>query len=232
MTATPPWLRQQCDERVGAFTVAHDLALSSGWTVLFGPSGTGKSTWLRMLAGLVPQRTGSLLLHGAEIRHLPAHRRRVALVEQSPALFPHRNVEQNVGFSARLNQKSRETVDALLADFHLLPLRHADVRTLSGGERQRVAIARALCSSPRLLLLDEVFTGMDTPLQTELLAVLRRHTQRTGLPVISVTHNIAEAFATADEVLRMHSGQIVAQGAPSQVLREEREDLLQRLGAS
>ncbi len=221
-----PWLRQRCDERIGVFSVRHDLVLTMGWTVVFGSSGTGKSTWLRMLAGLVPQRTGSLLLNGINIRHIPTHLRRIGLVEQSPALFPHLNVQRNVSFGCKAEGRD---VDELLEAFQLTPLRHADVRSLSGGERQRVAIARALASSPQVLLLDEVFTGMDAALRENLIQVLREYSQRKRLPIVSVTHDVAEVFATAEEVLRMQDGNIVAQGSPAQVLQEERANLSRKL---
>ena len=227
--STQPWLRQQCSEQVGAFRIQHSLELGTPWTVLFGPSGTGKSTWLRMLAGLLPQRSGFLQIAGEDVRSLPAYRRGVALVEQSPALFPNRDVLGNVAFACRTDPAKHVELDEMLRDFRLEGLRHAAVNTLSGGERQRVAIARALCSRPRALLLDEVFTGMDTALRTELIGTLQRYSGRMSLPILSVTHDVSEAFETAGEVLRMHDGHIVAQGPPAEVLRAEREDLLRRL---
>lgn len=226
--ADVPWLEHACDERFGAFRLQCDVKLRHPWTVLFGPSGTGKSTWLRILAGLFPQRTGFLRLQGTDLREVPVHQRRIALVEQSPALFPHHNVAENVRF-ARAADAAR--CDALMQAFHLKHLRSASIRALSGGERQRVAIARALASCPKLLLLDEVFTGMDAALQADLITVLREYSRRESLHIISVTHDIAEVFVTADEVLRMNEGRIVAQGGPADILREERAALLQTLSA-
>ena len=225
----PPWLRLTCNERIGSHTVRHNIALSQPWTCIFGPSGSGKSTLLRLVAGLTPQRTGTCAVHGRELRSLPAHRRHGALVEQSPALFPHRNVERNVAFACPAAPDQHEVREALLTDFQLIPLRRKSIHTLSGGERQRVAIARALCSQPRALLLDEVFTGMDAALRTELIAVLQRYRERLGMPILSVTHDIGEALATSNEVLRIHDGEIIAQGTPAQVLSVERKDLLTRL---
>ena len=220
------WLRFTCDERIGGHTAAHDLALAHSWTCVFGPSGSGKTTLLRLLAGLTPQHTGTCQLRGRDVRALPPHRRRVAFVEQSPALFPHLNVERNVAFS---NHGASRAVETMLEDFHLVSLRRASVHTLSGGERQRVAIARALCSQPDALLLDEVFTGMDAALRSDLVGVLQRYQQRTAMPILSVTHDLGEAFATAGEVLRMHNGKVTAQGAPAEILAGERAALLRQL---
>ena len=224
-----PWLRQTCAERVGAFVFDHEVLLSAPWTAIFGPSGTGKSTWLRMLAGLLPQRTGSLTLLGRELRTVPTHKRRIALVEQSPALFPHRTVEDNVAFGCTSDPGHAEFLAGVLDSFHLTALKRANIRALSGGERQRVAIARALCSRPRALLLDEVFTGMDAALRDELVSTLQGWQQRLNLPILSITHDVGEVFATADEVLRMRNGNFVAQSSPAEVLVQDREDLLKRL---
>ncbi|MFN2975377.1 ABC transporter ATP-binding protein [Terriglobus aquaticus] len=204
---------------------------------MFGPSGSGKSTLLRLIAGLLPQHSGVCQLHGRELRGMPPHRRRVVLVEQSPALFPNLNVEENITFArrsvfGRRDVEERRATDALLEDFQLGPLRGAAVHTLSGGERQRVAIARALYAEPKALLLDEVFTGMDAALRESLIAVLRRYQQRTGVPILSVTHDVGEAFATATELLRMRDGAVVAQGPPEQVLQAERSELLRSLAAT
>jgi ABC-type Fe3+/spermidine/putrescine transport system ATPase subunit len=233
-----PWLRLACDERLGGQRAAHDLKLTQPWTCLFGPSGSGKSTLLRLVAGLLPQHSGVCQLRGRELRGTPPHRRRIVLVEQSPALFPNLNVEENVVFARRFafgkerSVEKRQAADALLEEFQLGPLRGAAVHTISGGERQRVALARALYAEPEALLLDEVFTGLDAALRKSLITVLREYQQRTGVPILSVTHDVGEAFATATEVLRMRNGAIVAQGPPDEVLQVERLDLLRSLAAT
>ena len=126
-------------------------------------------------------------------------------------------------------RKTPEYVPGLIEDFGLARLRSAMPQQLSGGERQRVAIARALGSVPRVLLLDEVFTGMDAPLRTGITEALHRHRARVSMPIVSVTHDVGEAFATAQEVLLMDTGRIIAQGPPAQVLEKARTDLLLHL---
>lgn len=236
--AAEPWLRFCCHERIGGLAVDHDFSLAQPWTCIFGPSGSGKSTLLRLIAGLTPQHHGECLIFGRDLSKAPAHLRRVALVEQAPALFPHRNVEANVAFSRRSSPLDGNTgsasslLDHLLDDFQLRSLRKSRTQTLSGGERQRVAIARALYSSPQVLLLDEVFTGMDAGLREDLITALQRHQQRTRMPILSVTHDVAEAFATAGEVLRIHNGRVVSQGPPPVVLAAERSRLMESLAAA
>ena len=224
-------LRLRCDAMVGALRVAVDTEMHAAWTVLFGASGSGKSSLLRAIAGLWRPKHASVLVQGDELSLLPAHRRRIAFVMQAPALLPHRSVRRNLQFGA----PSRRTADAMLERFGLGALADASVRTLSGGESQRVSIARALATQPRLLLLDESFTGMHRMLRDSLVHELRQiQAERSAgddpMPILSVTHDVAEAFAIAEDVVRMERGRVVAHGSASEVLAVEREDLLAKLG--
>lgn len=216
-------LKVRCDAVVGPLRVAVDVALTARWTVLFGASGSGKTSLLRLIAGLWLPSGASVMLGEAELASQPPHRRSVALVAQHAALFPQRTARGNIAFGAR----SGAIVDEMIERFRLGSLASKSVTHLSGGEAQRVCLARAMASRPRLLLLDESFTGLHRTLRDELLALLRE--MQGDMPIVSVTHDVGEAFACADEVLRMDAGRVVARGVAAEVLAAEREDLLRRL---
>lgn len=217
----------RCDALAGDLRVCVEAEMAAAWTVLFGASGSGKTSLLRVLAGLWRPAGCVVEVGGAEVAGLPAHRRGVGLVAQQPSLFPGRTVRGNVAFGAR----DSAAVDEMLERFRLEPLALQGVTHLSGGEAQRVCLARALAASPRVLLLDESFTGLHRVLRDELISVLRAVGRERGMPIVSVTHDVDEAFACADEVLRMDAGRVVARGAVAEVLGVERTELLRRLGA-
>ncbi len=217
----------RCDALAGDLRVCVDAEMAAAWTVLFGASGSGKTSLLRVLAGLWRPAGCVVEVGGSEVSGLPAHRRGVGLVAQQPALFPGRTVRGNVAFGAR----DGEVVEEMLERFGLEPLASEGVTHLSGGEAQRVCLARALAARPQVLLLDESFTGLHRGLRQELIGVLQAVGRERGVPIVSVTHDVDEAFACADEVLRMEAGRVVARGAVTEVLRAERTELLRRLGA-
>lgn len=226
-----PWLRFACDETVGAQRLQYQCELSANWACIFGASGSGKTVLLRLLAGLVEQRSGGCEVHGREVRTVAAHRRRIALVDQDASVFPHLSVRQNVGFAGPNVDRLARTLNL----FGLAQLAEARAQRLSGGEAQRVALARAVFAQPDVLLLDESFSGLDHEVRERLRAVLLQEQQERALagrpmPIVSVTHDVGEVLMTADEVLRISGGRVVAQGAPAEVLREERTALLRSLG--
>ena len=181
---------------------------------IIGPSGCGKSTLLRIIAGLEPGHSGTISYDGVDITQQPAHQRRIGLMFQDHALFPHLTVAANIGYG--LHGQPRATiaarVDSLLQLVGLPHLAQRYPDQLSGGERQRVALARSLAPSPRLLLLDEPFASLDRSLRDRLLDELPLWLAREGVAAIYVTHDANEACQIASDMLVMRAGRIVRQG--------------------
>jgi ABC-type sulfate/molybdate transport systems ATPase subunit len=186
-----------------------------GVTVLFGPSGAGKSTCLHVIAGLLEPDAGEVLLGSERLSTLPAHRRRVALVFQTLALFPHMSVLKNVSYGARDEASARKWLEKTHAA-HAAQKRPAEI---SGGEAQRVALARALASEPRVLLLDEPFSAMDFELRRQLGQELLALVDELKIPTVLVTHDREDAAAFGSRVVKLEAGRVVATGAPAEVLR-------------
>jgi iron(III) transport system ATP-binding protein len=186
--------------------------------VLVGPSGCGKSTLLRVLAGLEPA-DGQVVLAGTDVSALPAERRRIGLVFQDHALFPHLRVEQNLTFGVRnLSRRERSTLVGELLELVRLPgLERRYPHELSGGEQQRIALARALAPQPPVVLLDEPFANLDATLRdslrSDVVAALRA--RRTS--AILVTHDRDEALLVGDRVAVMRAGTILQVDRPEQV---------------
>jgi len=180
---------------------------------LLGPSGCGKTTVLRCIAGFEHLTSGAILLDGREIsgrRHVPAEQRRVGMVFQDYALFPHLSVAANIGFGLRsLPSRERQARVTELLDLVGLPAKGERYpHELSGGQQQRVALARALAPRPFLLLLDEPFSNLDVDLRERLALDVRAILRAEGTTAVMVTHDQHEAFAMADEVGVMHGGRI------------------------
>jgi iron(III) transport system ATP-binding protein len=180
--------------------------------VLVGPSGCGKTTTLRLIAGFERLDSGSIEIEGQVVaddrRHLPPERRRVGMVFQDYAVFPHLSVGQNVGFALGKSHASRERVAALLA-FVGLPDQEAKMpHELSGGEQQRVSLARALSTDPAVLLLDEPFSNLDAALRSEMRSEVRALLKRSGTTAVFVTHDQEEALLLGDRVGVMRGGRL------------------------
>lgn len=201
---------------------AVDLDLAAGETVaLLGPSGCGKSSLLRAIAGLEPLAAGSITLDGEPIGSTPPEARPFGLMFQDHALFPHRDVGQNVGFGLRMAgvdaaQRVARVVE-LLELVGLAGYERRAVATLSGGEAQRVALARALAPGPRVLLLDEPLGSLDRHLRDRLIAELPAVLEAAGTAAIHVTHDHDEAFALGDRIAVMDGGCLHQVGPPAQV---------------
>ncbi|WP_435016814.1 ATP-binding cassette domain-containing protein [Tundrisphaera sp. TA3] len=203
-----------------------DFALTGGPTILFGASGAGKTSLLRLIAGLDRPDRGLVRLDDRVLLdtdrgiRLPLRRRRIGMVFQDDLLFPHLDVARNVGFGLthlpRAVAARRVAEVAELCGIDGLLGRHP--RSLSGGERQRVGLARALAPRPRLLLCDEPVSALDLSARFALVGRLRAIQERESLPILTVTHGVDEALAFGDRLLRMDRGRIVADGPPVEIL--------------
>jgi len=193
------------------------LQVAAGEIVaLLGPSGSGKSSLLNIVAGLQVPDAGRVFWDGQDITALAPERRRFALMFQDFALFPHLNVLDNVAFGLVEQRvpkmQARARALQMLAVFGLTELAGRRVWNLSGGEQQRVALARALITEPRALLLDEPFSALDADLRVALRQEFRARIQATGMATLLVTHDEAEAREMADRSVRLVQGQLVAAG--------------------
>ena len=213
--------------RRGEFELDVELSCPPGITCVMGPSGSGKSTILALLAGLArPDRgrielAGTVWLDRSTNVDVPTHERQLAYVFQSLALFPHMNAIHNVTYGMPRTVPRHDHIakaEQLLAKLGVGHLAQRRPRTYSGGEAQRVALARAIARSPRLVLLDEPFSALDRDLKAQLIELVRSVVGELGVPMVHVTHSIAEARALADQVLRIERGKIVARGKPADVL--------------
>ena len=228
------------DELVVRFP-GHDRPVVDGVTLtaapgevvaVLGPSGCGKTTVLRVIAGLQALTSGTVRIGGDDLTATPAHLRGVGLMFQDHALFPHRDVGQNVEFGLRMQQLPTDARRARVAEvLELVGLagwERRAVATLSGGEQQRVALARALAPSPRVLLLDEPFGSVDRALRDQLVPELGALFRQLGTTVVQVTHDQTEALALADRVLVMTAGRVVQAATPAELWARPHSALVAR----
>lgn len=186
---------------------------------LLGPSGCGKTTLLRIVAGLEMPDRGRILFDGQDLFGVPPHKRDFGLMFQEFALFPHKNVGENVifGLQTRKDIDTAARVKKMLELVGLTGFEARDVNNLSGGERQRVALARSLAPNPRLLMLDEPLGSLDRALRERLMLEIRQILKQVGLTAIYVTHDQTEAFAVADRISVMNQGEIEQAATPEQL---------------
>lgn len=207
------------------FLLQTNLTVEKGeFFSLLGPSGCGKTTLLRLIAGLEQPDQGNISLKGVDITRLPPGQRRIGLVFQDYALFPHLNVSANIGYGLKNGRmssvESKKRVGELLELFELTNLAQRPVQQLSGGEQQRVAIARALAPQPELLLLDEPFSALDYALRRRLRRDLLQYQRLLGITTIFVSHHQEEALAISDRIGLMQDGKILQTGTPTAVYQD------------
>lgn len=212
------------NKRFGDFVALDDVSVSlpSGQlTALLGPSGGGKSTLLRIIAGLDSADSGTVSIEGTESTHLPPQKRNVGFVFQHYAVFKHMTVAKNVAFGLEIRKKPKaqvaERVDELLKLVHLSQFGHRMPSQLSGGQRQRMALARALAVEPSVLLLDEPFGALDAKVRKELRDWLRRLHDEVPVTTVFVTHDQEEAMEVADEIVVINEGRVEQVGTPDEL---------------
>jgi molybdate transport system ATP-binding protein len=214
------------------FTLDLHIATAAGTAVLFGPSGAGKSLTLDAIAGFARPDSGRILIDdvllydAASGVNLPPRRRHCGYVFQSSALFPHLTLRRNLAFAAvglpRLERTRK--VGEMLEQFHLSDVAGRLPSELSGGQRQRGSIARALLAQPRLLLLDEPSSGLDSLLREELYTLLRQVRSGFAMPILLVTHDLDEALALGDEMFVFKDGRVLQSGPPASILDQPASD--------
>ncbi|WP_119458258.1 ABC transporter ATP-binding protein [Rhodospirillaceae bacterium SYSU D60014] len=205
----------------GQTTAVDDVSLTAAageLLVLLGPSGCGKSTSLRMIAGLEEVSAGRILIEGRDVTRLPPAKRRISMVFQSYALFPHLDVAENIVFGLKVRKLKWAERSARLARVAELvglgELLHRRPAQLSGGQRQRVALARAIVAENPICLMDEPLSNLDAKLRHDMRVEIRALQQRLGMTVVYVTHDQTEAMSMADQVVLMCDGKIVQAGRP------------------
>ena len=213
---------KQVYKAFGSTKVLQDFNLTfekGKFTTLLGASGCGKTTILRLIAGLEDLDQGQILCDGKDISCLPPQQRGVGIVFQSYALFPHLTVGENVAFGLKMQETHSldiaEKVSRALKMVELEGFEHRRIEQLSGGQQQRVALARALVIAPQILLFDEPLSNLDTNLRRTMREMIRHLQQKLGITVLYVTHDQTEAFAVSDAVVVINQGNVEQIGSPN-----------------
>lgn len=203
------------EHRIEDFSLQARFEHDEGLAVLFGPSGAGKSLTLALIAGLVRPTSGTIAIEGETVAgpgvHVPTQDRRIGMVFQEALLLPHRTVLDNVAMAVRCGSRAERRAEAMrwLDEVSALDLAERRPHALSGGQKQRIALARALAGRPRMLLLDEPFSALDLDTRVQLRRLVRSTVTRTGIATLFVTHDLDEAEALADVIVRYEHGRVV-----------------------
>ena len=212
------------NKKFGDFVALDDISVdlpTGQLTALLGPSGGGKSTLLRIIAGLEDADTGTVTIEGTEATHLPPQKRNVGFVFQHYAAFKHMSVAKNVAFGLEIRKRPKAETEKRVAELlelvHLSQFSHRLPAQLSGGQRQRMALARALAVEPTVLLLDEPFGALDAKVRKELRAWLRRLHDEVHVTTVFVTHDQEEALEVADKIVVINNGRIEQVGTPDEL---------------
>ena len=211
----------QLNKSYGAAEILKDISLEmqdGEFVVLVGPSGCGKTTLLRLIAGLDVATSGDLFIGDTKVNALPPAARKIAMVFQSYALYPHKNVRDNMTFGLKFSGMSRAEMDRRVGEaarmLQLEPLLDRKPRDLSGGQRQRVAIGRAIVREPQVFLFDEPLSNLDAALRVSTRVEIAKLHRQLKTTMIYVTHDQTEAMTLADRLVVMHKGRIEQSGAP------------------
>lgn len=231
---------ENISKKFGSATVLENVSfnVAEGETiVLLGASGSGKTTILRIIAGLETCDSGNVILHGKDVTNLPARERGIGVIFQNYALFPKMSVAENIGFGLKIRNKSKtetaEIVDELIKLVKLEEHRHKFPSQLSGGQQQRVAIARALAYKPEVLLFDEPFSALDAQIRAKLRGEIRALLKQINVPSIFITHDQEEALELGDRIAVLNSAKIEQIGTPFDVYNKpETEYVATFLGAA
>jgi len=227
-------LRKRFQTRDCSFELNVDLEIPAGITILFGPSGAGKTTILDCIAGLTTPESGMLnlkervLFNGEKGIDVSPQNRRVGYVFQDLALFPHLSVKKNVqyGIASLPASEREERSRQILESFHVAELQQRKPSEISGGERQRVALARALVTDPAVLLLDEPLAALDAAIKSKIVDDLRAWNESHQIPILYVTHSREEVFALGERVIVLQNGKVIAQGTPHEVMTAPRQETI------
>ncbi|HXG91141.1 MAG TPA: ABC transporter ATP-binding protein [Blastocatellia bacterium] len=213
-------LKKSFNKTIVLEDISFDIAEGES-LVLLGASGSGKTTILRVIAGLEEPDGGRVVLHGRDVTELPARERGVGVIFQDYALFPRMTVEKNIAYGLRIRRRPRkeikETVDRLLDLVHLKEHRKKYPSQLSGGQRQRVAIARTLAYNPQVLLFDEPFGALDAQTRVRLRREIRSLLKEVNVPALFITHDQEEALELGDRIAVLNAGRIEQIGTPDEV---------------
>lgn len=211
-------LKKQFDQ----FLLDIDLNLEKGQLIsLLGPSGCGKSTTLQLITGLIDNDEGHIIIDDQDISKLKVNERKIAMVFQDYALYPHLNVEKNIAYPLKIKKVKKDIrkkrVKELLELVGLSNFENRNIESLSGGERQRIALARALAFEPKLLLLDEPLSALDAKMRNHLRDEIRRIQKKLKITMIYVTHDQSEALSISDTIVLMNNGKIEMCATPEEI---------------
>ncbi|MCI2395172.1 molybdenum ABC transporter ATP-binding protein [Aliiroseovarius sediminis] len=223
---TPPALSVHLHQALSGFTLDVDFDAPAGLTVLFGASGSGKTSVIDAVAGLGRAATGRValgdrvLMDSAQGLYLPPHKRRLGYIFQDARLFPHMSVERNLDYARRITRapSDRPAFDRVVEMLGIGPLLARRPSRLSGGEKQRVAIGRALLARPRLILADEPLAALDDARKAEILPYFERLRDESDVPILYVTHAATEVARLATTVVALDAGRVIRQGTAAEVL--------------
>jgi multiple sugar transport system ATP-binding protein len=211
-------------KRFGSVTAVNDLSIriqDREFAVLVGSSGCGKTTALRMIAGLETATSGEIYIGDTCVNGMAPKDRDVAMVFQNYALYPHMNVRDNMGFGLKIRKMSKKDIDARVEEaadiLGIRALLERKPKELSGGQRQRVAVGRAIVRKPKVFLFDEPLSNLDAKLRVAMRAEISKLHRRLGATIIYVTHDQVEAMTMADRIFIMHNGVLQQTGAPMEV---------------